>query len=57
MLDEANNFYIMDFYFTTGLDSLDSSLKRKKSFLSLTKKRRSSKKNYGLEIDLNVDPS
>src|SRR5690606_28434765 len=57
MLDEANNFHIMDFDFTPGLGSLDSSLKRKKSFLSPTKKRRSNRKDNGLEIDLNVDPS
>ena len=56
MMDEANNLHIMDFDFTPGLGSLDSSLKRKKSFLSPTKKQRN-KKNNGLEIDLNVHPS
>lgn len=57
MLDEANNLHVTDFDFTPGLGSLDSYLKRKKSFLSPTKKRRSSRKNNRLEIDLNVDPS
>jgi len=44
MLDEANNLHATDFDFTPGLGSLHPSLKRKKSFLSPTKKRRSSKK-------------
>ena len=57
MLDEANNLHITDFDFTHGLESLDPSLKRKKSFLSPTKKRISNRKNNGLEIDLNFDPS
>ena len=55
--DEANNLHIMDFDFTLGSGSLDSSFKRKKSFLSPTKKRKSRRKKNGLEIDLNVDPS
>lgn len=57
MLDEANNLHVIDFDFTPGLGSLDPSLKRKKSFFSPTKKRRSNRKNSGLETDLNVDPS
>jgi len=57
MLDEANNLHVTDFDFTPGLGFLDPSLKRRKSFLSPTKKRRSSRKNSGLEIDLNADPS
>jgi len=57
MLDEANNLHVMDFDFTPGLGSLDLSLNRKKIFLSPTKKRRSNRKNNGLAIDLNVDPS
>ena len=57
LLDEANNLHIMDFDFTPGSGSLDSSLKRKKSFLSPTKKRKSKRKKNGFEIDLNVDPS
>jgi len=57
MLDEANNLNIMDFDFTGGLDALDSSLKRKKSFLSPTKKKRRKNQNNGLEIDLNIHAS
>ena len=51
-----NNFWDHDFDFTPSLGALDSSLKRKKSFLSPTKKQMS-KKNNGLGIDLNVHPS
>ena len=56
MIDEANNQGIMDFDFTVGLSAYESSLKRKKSFLSPAKKRKRSKPNRGLEIDLNVRP-
>ena len=47
----------MDFDFTAELDSLDLSLKRKKSFLIPTKKQRRKKQNNGLEIDLNIHAS
>lgn len=47
-----DNFLDDDFDFTPGLGALDSSLKRKKSFLSPTKKKRRSKQKSGLEIDL-----
>jgi hypothetical protein len=57
MLDEANNRHILDFNFTLGLSAFESSLKRKKSFLSPTNKRRRRKRNRVLEIDLNVHPS
>ena len=49
-----DNFLDDDFNFTFGLGVLDSSLKRKKSFLSPTKKKRRSKQNSGFKIDLNV---
>ena len=38
LLEDANNLHLMDFDFTVGLDALNSSLKRKKSFLSPKKK-------------------
>ena len=57
MLDEANNRHILDFNFTLGLSAFESSLKRKKSFLNPTNKRRRRKRNRVLEIDLNVHPS
>ena len=57
MLDEANNLQIMDYDFTLGLGALESSLKRKKSFLSPKKKRKRGKRSSELEIDLNVHPS
>ena len=52
-----DNFLDDDFDFTTSLGALDSSLKRKKSFLSPAKKKRRSKQNSGLEIDFNVHAS
>ena len=52
-----DNFLDDDFDFTPSLGALDSSLKRKKSFLSPAKKKRRSKQNSGLEIDLNVHAS
>ena len=57
MLDESNNLHIMDFDYTVGLDALDSSLKRKKSFLRPTKKQRREKQNNGFKIDLNIHAS
>ena len=47
-----DNFLDDDFDFTPSLGALDSSLKRKKSFFSPAKKKRRSKQNSGLEIDL-----
>ena len=55
LLEDANNLHIMDCNFIVGSDALDSSLKRKKSFLSPTKKQRRRKQNTSLEIDLNVN--
>ena len=55
LLEDANNLHIMDFDFTAGSNALDSSLKRKKSFLSPTKKQRRRKQNTSLEIDLKVN--
>jgi hypothetical protein len=54
MMDEANNRHILDFNFTLGLSDFESSLKRKKSSLNPTYKRRINKRNKVLEIDLNV---
>jgi hypothetical protein len=54
MLDEANNLHIMDYDFTLGLGAFESSLKRKKSFLSPKKKNKRRKQSDRLEIDLNV---
>ena len=44
----------MDFEFTVGVDALDMSLKRKKSFLSPKNKQITKKQHIGMEIDLNV---
>ena len=44
----------MDFEFTVGVDALDTSLKRKKSFLRPKNKQRRQKQHNGMEIDLNV---
>ena len=44
MLEEANKKHLMDFEFTVGVDALDLSLKRKKSFLS-PKKHKEEKNN------------
>ena len=57
LLEDANNLHIMDFDFTLGSNALDSSLKRKKKFLSPIKKQRRRKQNTGLDIDLNVNAS
>ena len=57
MLDEANNLHIMDYDFTLELGAFESSLKRKKSFLSPKKKNKRRKQSVALEIDLNVPPS
>ena len=57
LLEDANNLHIMDFDFIARSNALDSSLKRKKSFLSPTKKQRRRKQNTGLDIDLNVKAS
>ena len=57
LLDEANTLHIMDFDFTTSLGAFESSLKRKKSFLSPKKKGKRIKKSSGLEIDLNIHAS
>ena len=54
MLEEANKQHLMDFDFTVGVDDLDMSLKRKKSFLSPKNKQRRNKKHSGMEIYLNV---
>jgi hypothetical protein len=54
MLDEANDLHIMDYDFTLGLGAFESSLKRKKSFLSPKKKNKRRKQSDDLEIDLNV---
>ena len=52
-----DNFLDDDFDFTPSLGALDSSLKRKKRFLSRAKRKTRSKQNSGLEIDLNVHAS
>jgi hypothetical protein len=39
LLEDANNLHIMDCDFIAGSNSLDSSLKRKKRFLSPTKNK------------------
>ena len=57
MLDEANNIQILDYDFSLGLGAYESSLKRKKSFLSPKKKNKERKQNSGLDIDMNVHPS
>ena len=54
MLEEANKKHLMDFSFTVGVDALDTSLKRKKSFLSPKNKQRRNKNHSGMEIYLNV---
>ena len=54
MLEESNKKHLMDFEFTVGVDALDTSLKRKKSFLSPKNKHRRKKQHIGMEIDLNV---
>lgn len=54
MLDEASNLSLLDYDFTLGLGAYESSLKRKKSFLSPKKKNKGRKQNSGLDIDLNV---
>ena len=54
MLEESNKKHLMDFEFTVGVDALDLSLKRKKSFLSPKNKQRRKKQHSGMEIDLNV---
>lgn len=51
MMDDANDLHIMDYDFTLGLGAYESSLKRKKSFLSPIKKN---KQSGSLEIDLGV---
>ena len=53
MLEEANKQHLMDFEFIVGVDTLDMSLKRKKSFLSPKNKQRRKKQHSGMEIDLN----
>jgi hypothetical protein len=45
MLNDANNLDIMDFDFSLGLGALETYLKRKKSFLSPTKKNKRSNKS------------
>lgn len=50
-MDDANDLHIMDYDFTLGLGAYESSLKRKKSFLSPIKKN---KQSGSLEIDLGV---
>ena len=42
--------------FSLGLGAYESSLKRKKSFLSPKKKNKEIKQNSGLDIDMNVHP-
>jgi len=54
MLDGANNLHIMDYEFTCGLGDFETYLKRKKSFLSPKKIRKTRKQNARLEIDLNI---
>ena len=54
MLNEANNLHIMDYEFTLGFGAFESSLKRKKSFLSPKKKGKRIKQTGGFEIDLNI---
>ena len=44
MLDDANNIHIMDYEFMCELGDFESSLKRKKSFLSPKKRRKTRKK-------------
>jgi hypothetical protein len=51
MLDDANNLDIMDYDFTLGLGALETSLKRKKSFLIPKKKKKRSNKSGRLETD------
>ena len=53
-LEEDNKQHLMDFEFTVGVDALDMSLKRKKSFLSPKNKQRRNKNHSGMEIYLNV---
>ena len=57
MFNEANNRHMFDFNFTLGIRTFKSFLKKKKSFLVPTNKRRRSEQNRGLEIDLKVHPS
>lgn len=54
MLDDASNLHITDYEFTCWLGVFESSLKRKKSFLSPKKRRKTSKQNARLVIDLNI---
>lgn len=56
-VDDVNDLHIMDYDFTLGLGAYESSLKRKKSFLSPKNKNKRSKKNASLDIDLNVPAS
>lgn len=44
----------MDYDCTLGLGAYESSLKRKRSFLSTKKKNKRGKQSGSLEIDLNV---
>jgi hypothetical protein len=50
-LDDANNLDLMDYDFTLGLDASETSLKRKKRFLSPKNKNKRSNRSGGLEID------
>ena len=43
MLDEENNLHIFDYYFTLGLGAYESSLERKKIFLSPKNKKQKNK--------------
>ena len=54
LLDDANNLHIMDYEFQCGLGAFELSLKRKNSFLSPKKRRKTRQHNARFEIDLNI---